>query len=138
MGNFDIIFTEQSFLTVNWITNFIIIQGLAFCYALGEKERFAEKLDQKTLSLLIIAGIVIVLLFSLISVYLIFQNLISIAGIEENEKLQLALGLQMRVRMGAIFIYGIFPIILILYAKIFKWSANNTLQSYIDQDADMA
>lgn len=138
MGNFDIIFTEQSFLTVNWITNFIIIQGLAFCYALGEKERFAEKLDQKTLSLLIIAGIVIVLLFSLISVYLIFQSLISIAGIEKNEKLQLALGLQMRVRMGAIFIYGIFPIILILYAKIFKWSANNTLQSYIDQDADMA
>jgi hypothetical protein len=118
MKDLSNILIEQSFTIVNWLTTFIIIQSLGFCYALGKEARFAEILEQKAISLMTIAGMLIVLVACLTVVYLIFQNLISLADTEVKENLHSSLILQMWVRIGGITVYGIFPIALILYTKI--------------------
>jgi len=120
MKDLSNILIEQSFTTVNWLTTFVIIQSLGFCYALGKETRFAEILEQKIISLMTIAAMVIVLVVCLTVVYLIFQNLISLAGIEVKENLHSTLRLQMWVRMVGIMVYGIFPIVLIFCTKILK------------------
>lgn len=120
MDNAEEVLFDQLYLMVNWLTTFIILQSLAFCYALGKEERFSKILNNKNLLKLIIVGMAFILILSLLIMFVSFGNISDLLGNEKSNAITFSINLQLWVHVIAIVVYGIAPLALLYFTKMRK------------------
>jgi len=119
---------DQSYLVVNWLTTFIVLQSLAFCYALGKGDRFSNMLNNKKILLGTIVGMILVLISSLFIVSISFISIKDLLCDTKSEAVNFSINLQLWVRIIAVTIYGIIPVALLYFTKIRKLYVHDNMK----------
>ncbi len=111
---------QQCWNVINWVTVFIVIQGLMFCYAIGQNNTFSENLGIPRIFWGTIFSMVFVQTACIIIVHICFSHICELHNIGKDPAALKKLLFQKWLRLFAIILYGIFPLSLLITDKIFK------------------
>ena len=111
---------QQSYLLINWLTAFIVVQNLTFCNALGKDSRLSKIMENKSIAWITVALTIILTAISIIVINEFYSNIASLMNLKPGAKHYNIHDFQKWIRISSIAIYLAFPTALLLVMKIFK------------------
>lgn len=117
MENLNKTLAQHSWNIVNWVTVFIVIQSLGFCYALGQNSLFSENFNSRSVCIGTIIAMIIVQILCILILQKSFAHIYDLSDEKENNTLQKILKYQKTIRILAVVLYGNFPLALLMKIK---------------------